>query len=62
VSELKNFAKCPHEDGSAVAAALRESWSNGPVERQANRLKFIKRSVYGLAGWRLLRARAIRRG
>jgi transposase len=61
VSELKNFAKGLREDESAVAAALCESWSNGPVEGQVNRLKFIKRSMYGRAGWRLLRARVIRK-
>jgi len=62
VSELKNFAKGLREDESAVAAALCESWSNGPVEGQVNRLKFIKRSMYGRAGWHLLRARVKRKG
>jgi transposase len=60
-SELKSFAKGLREDESAVAAALREPWSNGPVEGQVNRLKFIKRSMYGRAGWRLLRARVKRK-
>ena len=62
VSELKSFAKSLREDESAVAAALSESWSNGPVEGQVNRLKFIKRSMYGRAGWHLLRARVKRKG
>ena len=57
VSELKSFAKSLREDESAVAAALTERWSNGPVEGHVNRLKFIKRSMFGRAGWRLLRAR-----
>jgi transposase len=61
VSELKSFAKGLREDESAVAAALSEAWSNGPVEGQVNRLKFIKRSMYGRAGWHLLRARVIRK-
>lgn len=61
VSELKSFAKSLREDESAVTAALTESWSNGPVEGQVNRLKFIKRSMYGRAGWRLLRARVKRK-
>lgn len=61
VSELKSFAKGLREDESAVAAALTEEWSNGPVEGQVNRLKFIKRSMYGRAGWRLLRARVRRK-
>lgn len=59
--ELKNFAKGLREDESAVAAASRESRSNGPVEGQVSRLKFIKRSTYGRAGWHLLRARAKRK-
>jgi transposase len=62
VSELKSFAKSLREDEAAVAAALREPWSNGPVEGQVNRLKFIKRSMFGRAGWRLLRARVKRKG
>jgi hypothetical protein len=61
VGELKTFAKSLREDESAVAAALSESWSNGPVEGQVNRLKTIKRSMYGRAGWRLLRARVRRK-
>ena len=61
VSELKSFAKSLREDEAAVAAALSESWSNGPVEGQVNRLKFIKRSMYGRAGWCLLRARVKRK-
>lgn len=59
--ELKSVAKGLREDGLAVAAALTESWSNGPVEGQVNRLKFIKRSMYGRAGWRLLWARVKRK-
>ena len=33
--------------------------SNGPVEGQVNRLKTIKRQMYGRAGVELLRARLI---
>ena len=62
VSELKTFAQGLREDEAAVSAALTEDWSNGPVEGQVNLLKFIKRSMYGRAGWRLLRARVKRKG
>jgi transposase len=56
-AELRHFAAGLRLDEAAVAAALTESWSNGPVEGQVNRLKLIKRSMYGRAGWELLRAR-----
>jgi len=56
-TELRNFAGGLRLDEAAVAAALTENWSNGPVEGQVNRLKLIKRSMYGRAGWELLRAR-----
>ena len=61
VGELKTFAQGLREDEAAVTAALTDAWSNGPVEGQVNRLKFIKRSMYGRAGWRLLRARVRRK-
>jgi transposase len=36
-----------------------ERWSNGPVEGQINRLKALKRQMYGRAGVDLLRARVL---
>ena len=36
-----------------------EPWSNGPVEGQLNRLKMLKRQMYGRAGIELLRARLL---
>jgi transposase len=56
-AELRGFAAGLRLDEAAVAAALAESWSNGPVEGQVNRLKTIKRQMYGRAGFELLRAR-----
>ena len=53
VSELKTVAHGLREDEAAVTA-LTEAWSNALVEGQVNRLKFIKRSMCGRAGWRLL--------
>jgi transposase len=55
--DLQRFAKGIRKDEAAVAAALTEPWSNGQVEGQVNRLKLIKRSMYGRAGFELLRAR-----
>jgi transposase len=40
-----------------VEAALSLPYSNGQTEGQVNRLKLIKRSMYGRAGFELLRRR-----
>ena len=58
--ELRSFASGLRQDEAAVSAALTEAWSNGPVEGQVNRLKTIKRQMYGRAGFKLLRARVLR--
>jgi transposase len=51
---LKRFARGLRAD-PAVRTALTVAWSNGPVEGQINRLKLIKRQMYGRAGFALLR-------
>jgi|GEM_PF-3333264 len=43
----------------AVEAGIREKWSSGPVEGQANRLKALKRQMYGRVSVGLLRARLL---
>jgi len=53
------FAYGLTKDISAVAAAVDTSWSTGQVEGQINRLKTIKRQMYGRAGFALLRARVL---
>jgi transposase len=58
-SVLASFAKGLRADAEAVAAALRESWSNGQTEGQINRLKTLKRQMYGRANLDLLRARIV---
>jgi len=55
--DLANLAASLLQDAAAVQAALTEPWSNGQVEGQVNRLKTIKRQMYGRAGFELLRAR-----
>ena len=47
------------DDEAAVNAAINTPWSNGPVEGHVNRLKTIKRQMYGRAGMPLLRARVL---
>ena len=56
---FKGFARSLRQDRDAVQAALRLPWSTGPVEGQINRLKVIKRSMYGRAGFDLLRHRVL---
>lgn len=58
-SMIASFARGLHRDFAAVAAALREPWSNGQTEGQINRLKTLKRQMYGRANIDLLRARLI---
>lgn len=53
------FAYGLNKDLSAVAAAVDTPWSTGQVEGQINRLKTIKRQMYGRAGFELLRARVL---
>ncbi len=59
VNELKGFAKGLLSDFRAVKNALTLPWSNGQVEGQINKLKTIKRQMYGRAGFNLLRKRMI---
>jgi len=56
-TELREFAAGLRRDLAAVTAALTEDWSSGQVEGQVNRLKLVKRGMYGRAGLALLRRR-----
>ena len=55
--ELRNFAKGILRDWSAIVAAITLPWSNGQTEGQVNRLKTIKRQMYGRSSFDLLRLR-----
>jgi transposase len=57
--ELRGFAEGLRGDYGAVRAALCERWSNGQVEGQINRLKLLKRQMYGRANLDLLKQRAV---
>jgi transposase len=59
VAGLRSFARSLRQDEAAVRAGVTVEWSNGPVEGQVNRLKVIKRSMYGRARFDLLKARVI---
>jgi transposase len=59
--EVRQFAEGIRRDESAVNAAITTRWSNGPVEGHVNRLKTIKRQMFGRAGFSLLKARVVSR-
>jgi len=59
IPELRDFIAGLRRDYAAVVAALSLPYSNGQVEGQVNRLKLIKRSMYGRANFDLLRRRVL---
>lgn len=59
LSEMRGFVVGLRRDLAAVQASLTYEWSNGQVEGQVNRLKTIKRVMYGRANFDLLRQRVL---
>jgi transposase len=59
--ELRRFALGLRQDYAAVRAALEEPWSQGPTEGHIQRLKTLKRQMYGRASFGLLRQRVLDR-
>ena len=57
--DLRSFARSLKSDYAALHAALTLNWSNGHVEGQINRVKLIKRQMYGRANFDLLRQRVL---
>ena len=57
--EMKSFARSLRADLPAVRAAFKLNWSNGQTEGHVNRLKFLKRQMYGRASIDLLRLRVL---
>ena len=57
VPEARSFAAGIRRDRAAVDAALSSPWSNGQTEGQINRLKVLKRQMYGRAKLDLLEKR-----
>ena len=57
IAELAAFAEGVRRDLAAVQAAMRLRWSQGQTEGQVNRLKLLKRQMYGRAKRDLLRQR-----
>jgi transposase len=56
---MRRFAQTLRQDIDAVRNAVSEPWSNGQTEGQINRLKTLKRAMYGRAHAELLRARML---
>ena len=56
---LARFAGGLRRDFAAIRAALELPWTTSPVEGQISRLKMLKRTMYGRAGFELLRARVM---
>jgi hypothetical protein len=59
--EMQNFVEKLRQDRDAVQAGLTLKWSNGVVEGHVNRLKCLKRTMYGRATCDLLRQRVLYR-
>ena len=53
------FADSLRRDFDAISAALVLPWTASPVEGQVSRIKMLKRTMYGRAGFELLRARVL---
>lgn len=58
-SFVQSFIQGVLQDLSAAELSIEAPWSNGPVEGQVNRLKTIKRVMYGRAGFQVLRNRVL---
>ena len=56
---LRGFASGLRNDLDAVTAGLTLLWNSGPVEGHVNRIKMLKRQVYGRATLELLRQRIL---
>lgn len=59
VTELTSFVNGIRRDYAAVHAAFSSQWSNGTTEGHVNRLKFLKRQMFGRAHLDLLRVKVL---
>ncbi|WSW10895.1 transposase [Streptomyces sp. NBC_01005] len=56
---LRRFAQHLERDLDAVTAGLTQPWNSGVVEGHVNRIKMLKRQMFGRAGFALLRKRVL---
>ncbi len=61
LNNFKGFVRGIRQDFQAVRQAMSSVWSNGQTEGQVNRIKNLKRQMYGKAGFQLLRLRVLAR-
>ncbi len=59
IAEIRAFATKLRQDRAAVLAALTVPHSQGQTEGQVNKLKLVKRAMYGRAKFDLLRQRVL---
>ena len=59
IEVIVRFVRQLKKDWTAVENAVEQVWGNGPTEGHINRLKTLKRGMYGRAGVELLRARLL---
>jgi transposase len=59
IAELEAFAVKLLQDTEAVVAAMVLPYSQGQTEGRVNKLKFVKRSMYGRGSFELLRQRVL---
>jgi len=59
LESLKSFARGVRRDEAAVRAGLTLKWNQGQVEGSVNKLKLVKRSMFGRASFQLLRTRVL---
>ena len=59
ISELEGFAVKLLQDTEAVVAAMVLPYSQGQTEGRMNKLKCVKRSMYGRGSFELLRQRVL---
>jgi len=56
---VETFAAGLRQDQAAIQAALTMPWSSGQAEGQINKLKLIKRQMYGRGNFDLIRSRVL---
>lgn len=59
---FQSFAASLRRDYAAVRAGVEQQWSTGPVEGEINKLKMVKRTMFGRAGFPLLQRRILLAG